>query len=183
MRILAATNKDLEREVREGRFREDLFYRLNVLPVRVPTLRERREDIPLFVEHYMNVFAAEMHRPVPVLDEEAARLLVQYDWPGNVRELKNVLQRLAFESDRVIGVAQVQTALGRRVRGTGAEEGFLVALPGEQAPLSWRQMERTVRERYFRYVREHSTSDADAAKKLGLAPPNYHRMCKELGIK
>ncbi|HEX9006631.1 MAG TPA: sigma-54 dependent transcriptional regulator, partial [Bacteroidota bacterium] len=182
VRIIAATNKDLEREVREQRFREDLFYRLNVLPVRVPSLKERREDIPRFIEHFLSLFAAEMHRPAPSLEPDAVRALLQYDWPGNIRELKNVLQRLVFENESVITKTQTETALGRRLRTPGPGEGFQVTLPPDGSLLAWRQMERMVREKYFRYVRQTSGSDADAAKKLGLAPPNYHRMCKELGL-
>lgn len=183
VRIIAATNKDLEREVNEGRFREDLFYRLNVLPVNVPALRERREDVPVLVNHFLEVFAGELNRAVPVLDPRAMTILAQHDWPGNVRELKNVVQRLIFDGTDVISESQASVAVGRRMRNAGQEGEFLVSLPHDAAPVAWRQMERMVREKYFRYVRDHSTSDADAAKKLGLAPPNYHRMCKELGLK
>ncbi|HTP52583.1 MAG TPA: sigma-54 dependent transcriptional regulator [Anaeromyxobacteraceae bacterium] len=94
-RILAATNRDLEREVKAGRFREDLFYRLNVIQIRLPALRERREDIPLFVDHFLGRFAAELGRDRPRLSAEAARLLQAHDWPGNLRELANVLERAA----------------------------------------------------------------------------------------
>jgi two-component system response regulator PilR (NtrC family) len=94
-RILAATNRDLEREVKAGGFREDLFYRLNVIQVRLPPLRERREDIPLFVDHFLERFAADLGRPKPRLSPEAMNLLLAYDWPGNLRELANVLERAA----------------------------------------------------------------------------------------
>ncbi len=183
VRIIAATNKDLFQEVERGRFREDLFYRLNVLPVRVPPLRERREDIRVLVTNFMLQFSAEMNRTSPAFDDEAMRLLEQQDWPGNVRELKNVLQRLAFDGGSVITAAQTEVALGKRVRGPADENRFLIDVqPGESIP-SWRQMEHLVREKYFRFIRDQSSSDAEAAKKLGLAPPNYHRMCKELGLK
>ncbi|MGA9119155.1 MAG: sigma-54 dependent transcriptional regulator [Bacteroidota bacterium] len=183
VRIIAATNKDLDQAVAQGRFREDLFYRLNVLPIRVPALRERREDIREFIRYFVQQFAEEMDREIPLFEEDALRLLEQQDWPGNVRELKNVVQRLAFEGEPTITAAQTEIALGKRVRQQSEEGRFLVDLPPEDAPLSWRQIEHMVRERYFRFIRDHSSSDADAAKKLGLAPPNYHRMCKELGIK
>jgi two-component system, NtrC family, response regulator AtoC len=182
VRIIAATNKDLEREVQLGRFREDLFYRLNVLHVPTPSLRDHREDIPLLIEHFMGTLSMEASRDVPPLDAEALHLLVRHDWPGNVRELRNVLQRLIFDNDGTIGAPQVERALGRRLQSPSGDGGFSITLD-DQGIVPWRQMERTVRERYFRYVRMQSSSNAEAAKKLGLAPPNYHRMCKELGIK
>jgi two-component system response regulator PilR (NtrC family) len=92
-RIIAATNRDLESEVKAGRFREDLFYRLNVIQIRMPPLRERRGDIPRFVEHFMTRFAREAGRPVPQLSPESARLLQAWDYPGNLRELANVIER------------------------------------------------------------------------------------------
>jgi two-component system response regulator PilR (NtrC family) len=92
-RILAATNRDLAAEVQAGRFREDLFYRLNVIQIRVPPLRERREDLALFVEHFLDRFSEEQGRPRVRLAAEAERALLGYDYPGNVRELANVLER------------------------------------------------------------------------------------------
>jgi len=93
VRVLAATARDLEGEVRSGRFREDLFYRLDVLRVRVPPLRERREDIPLLVDHFLASFAAALGKPVRELADDALAKLVAYPWPGNVRELENVIER------------------------------------------------------------------------------------------
>ena len=184
VRIIAATNKDLDREVEQKRFREDLYYRLNVLPIRVPSLKERRKDVRTLVEYFMAQFATELNRSKPpMFEEEALSMLEQQDWPGNVRELKNVLQRLTFDGSDIITAVQTAAALGKRVHGPVEDMRFLIDLPlGDRLP-PWREMEHTVRERYFRYIREQCSSDAEAAKKLGLAPPNYHRMCKELGIK
>jgi two-component system, NtrC family, response regulator PilR len=92
-RIIAATNRDLSEEVKAGRFREDLYYRLNVIQVKMPPLRERREDLPLFLDHFLDRFAAELGRPRPAVSPEAQRLLLAYGYPGNVRELANVLER------------------------------------------------------------------------------------------
>jgi two-component system response regulator PilR (NtrC family) len=92
-RIVAATNRDLAEEVRAGRFREDLFYRLNVIQIRTPPLRERREDLPIFLGHFLARFAAEQGRPPPRVSDEARRLLLAYGYPGNVRELSNVVER------------------------------------------------------------------------------------------
>ncbi|HSN16013.1 MAG TPA: sigma-54 dependent transcriptional regulator, partial [Anaeromyxobacteraceae bacterium] len=92
-RIVAATNRELEAEVAAGRFREDLFYRLNVIQLRIPPLRERREDLPLFIGRFLEQFCGELGRPRMSLSPEAERLLLAWRWPGNVRELQNVIER------------------------------------------------------------------------------------------
>jgi DNA-binding NtrC family response regulator len=94
VRIIAATNQDLEAMVEEKRFRQDLFYRLNVIPIVIPPLRERRTDIPLLIDHFLNRFNQSKHTEVVGLDDEARRLLTEYDWPGNIRELENMMERL-----------------------------------------------------------------------------------------
>src|SRR5688572_14403078 len=94
VRVLAATNKDLLSEIRAGRFREDLYFRLNVIPIFVPPLRDRQQDIPLLAEHFIALLAAEYGRRPKRLAPEAAARLQQYAWPGNVRELRNVIERL-----------------------------------------------------------------------------------------
>jgi two-component system, NtrC family, response regulator AtoC len=93
VRIIAATNRDLKKAVEDGRFREDLYYRLNVIPITLPPLRERREDIPLLVEHFLERLAVEMNRHVDGVSADAMRVLMTHPWPGNVRELRNVLER------------------------------------------------------------------------------------------
>ena len=92
-RVIAATNVDLEENVKAGRFREDLFYRLNVIQIRIPSLRERRQDIPLLAEHFVERIAHEMGKHVAGLSEGALKLLFEYNWPGNVRELENAIER------------------------------------------------------------------------------------------
>jgi DNA-binding NtrC family response regulator len=92
-RVIAATNVDLEENVKSGRFREDLFYRLNVIQIRIPSLRERRQDIPLLAEHFVERIAHEMGKHVAGLSEGALKLLFEYNWPGNVRELENAVER------------------------------------------------------------------------------------------
>src|SRR5258706_4652321 len=101
VRIVAATNQDLERGVREGRFREDLYYRLNVIPIALPPLRERRTDIPLLVEHFIAKYAGARKRAIT---DEALKILMGYDWPGNVRELESVIERalLRDDDDRIL---------------------------------------------------------------------------------
>jgi len=93
VRIIAATNKDFEKEIAEGRFREDLYYRLSVIPIQLPALRERREDIPLLARHFLERFRKSMEKPIEGLSPEAVRRLEVYDWPGNVRELENTMER------------------------------------------------------------------------------------------
>lgn len=93
VRIIAATNKDLEAMIRDGRFREDLYYRINVVPIYLPPLRERPEDIPQLVEHFFNIFRKECHAKVEFISKEALEALLGYRWPGNVRELKNIMER------------------------------------------------------------------------------------------
>lgn len=96
VRIISATNKDLAEEVKKGAFREDLFFRLNVIPIRVPALRERAEDIPALVDHFLDIFAAEYGQQKKEVSPEALKALQKYSWPGNIRELKNVLERLVI---------------------------------------------------------------------------------------
>jgi DNA-binding NtrC family response regulator len=93
VRVIAATNKDLAQEVQQGRFREDLYYRLNVIEIHLPPLRERREDIPLLAEHFVQRISSELGKDVNGISAEALKLLIAHDWPGNVRELENVIER------------------------------------------------------------------------------------------
>jgi DNA-binding NtrC family response regulator len=183
VRIIAATNKNLAQEVVDKRFREDLYYRLNVVPINVPSLKDRPEDIPLLVDHFLSIFSSDLGKAKHSIDEKAIEILQHYDWPGNVRELINVIQRLSIIAENVITASDVNNALislpgSNRKFGTRIMEFFN---SGEVLP--WREMENLLKSSYFTFVREQSDSDADAAKKLGLAPPNYHRMCKELGFK
>jgi two-component system nitrogen regulation response regulator NtrX len=98
VRVVAATNKELETEIEEGRFREDLFYRLNVVPIHVPPLRQRREDIPMLVRHFAEQMARSDRVAPRSFDEEAMRRLTSLPWPGNVRELRNTVERLMILS-------------------------------------------------------------------------------------
>lgn len=121
VRVIAATNKDLEKEIREGRFREDLFYRLNVFPIRVPALRERSEDIPALTDIFFNDFAAQNRCRPKRISPAGLQLLQQHPWPGNVRELKNLIERLAIKTEQeVIGLDAIQAAL--RPEGQPARE-------------------------------------------------------------
>jgi len=96
VRVVAATNQDLPVAIREKRFREDLYYRLNVIPIEVPPLRERREDVPLLMRHFLDTLNAEKGRGVTGFEEQALERLLAHDWPGNVRELENLIERLVI---------------------------------------------------------------------------------------
>jgi two-component system response regulator PilR (NtrC family) len=103
VRIIAATNKDLEEEIIEGRFREDLFYRLAVVPLRVPALRERKGDVPLLVKHFLKKYSERMEKDVQEISSYSMKVLMEYDYPGNVRELENIVERgVALESSNII---------------------------------------------------------------------------------
>jgi two-component system nitrogen regulation response regulator GlnG len=115
VRVIAATNQDLARAVKESRFREDLFHRLNVIRINTPPLRHRREDIPLLLEHYLAEAAAEMTTPAKTIDEEALEALQNYDWPGNVRQLVNASRRLTVTAPgQVITSQDIPEELGGR---------------------------------------------------------------------
>jgi two-component system response regulator PilR (NtrC family) len=103
IRVIAATNQDLTRLIAEGRFREDLYYRINVIPLTLPPLRERREDIPLLAEHFLAKYTEQMGKQIAAVSHDALQLLVAHDWPGNIRELENVIERaVALESTPTI---------------------------------------------------------------------------------
>jgi two-component system response regulator PilR (NtrC family) len=103
IRVIAATNQDLTRLVAEGRFREDLFYRINVIPIALPPLRDRREDIPLIADHFLTKYSEQMGKNISGISHRAMQLLAQYDWPGNIRELENVIERaVALEATPAI---------------------------------------------------------------------------------
>src|SRR6476661_2154561 len=105
VRVIAATNKEFEKEISEGRFREDLYYRLSVIPIQLPPLRERREDIPLLARHFLESFRKTMEKRIEGISPEAMRRLESYDWPGNVRELENTMERaVALESSSEISL-------------------------------------------------------------------------------
>jgi two-component system nitrogen regulation response regulator NtrX len=126
VRVIAATNKNLESEIGEGHFREDLYYRLNVVPVAVPPLRDRREDIPLLVQHFVSVLSAHDGMAPKTVTPDAVARLVAFDWPGNVRELRNTVERiLILAPGPRIGAADVDRLLGQRA-GDATSIGSLV---------------------------------------------------------
>jgi len=160
VRIVAATNIDVEEEVRQGRFREDLFYRLNVMTLEIPPLRRRRDDILLLADHYRRVFAAEMNKPIRGFTPEAEEILRSYDFPGNVRELKNLVERAVIycQSER-LNLVGLDSRRPLRPTLPGPDE------PGEEL-LPLREMEK----RYLKRVLEAAGQNKSrAAKILGIS--------------
>ncbi|MFH0990553.1 MAG: sigma-54 dependent transcriptional regulator [bacterium] len=181
VRIIAATNKNLASEISNGRFREDLYYRLNVIPIDVVPLRQRGSDIMLLFTYFVECFSIEMGVPPPSVDSKAQEILLKYKWPGNVRELRNVAQRLVLNSTDHIGVKEVSNPMILKNIVISKDAPFEELFTGQV--LTLREMEKAFRLKYFKYVRSISSSDTNAAEKLGIAPSNFYRMCKELGLK
>lgn len=182
VRIIAASNKILANEVMNNRFREDLYYRLNVVPLDIVPLRKRGEDIILLFDHFLEYFSRDMDVKKPDVDEKAKEILLNYKWPGNVRELRNIVQRLIINSNGIITAKDISNpAILRNHIVLKEETNFEDLYSGQVLPL--KDMEKIFRTKYFKYVRSISSSDSSAAEKLGMAPSNFYRMCKELGIK
>jgi two-component system, NtrC family, response regulator PilR len=150
VRVIAATNKDLEKAIASGEFREDLFYRLSVIPLHVPALRDRREDIPLLARHFLESFRNSMNKKIDGISPEAMRRLESYDWPGNVRELENTIERaVALESGQEISLA----VLPDRVAGNAlALSPVLGEQENVQIPAEGVDFERVIAETEKRYL-------------------------------
>jgi two-component system response regulator HupR/HoxA len=132
VRLLSASHRNLEEMVRQGEFREDLFYRINVLSVSLPALRDRREDIPLLAEHLLARAAREASRPAPMIPHEVMAALVGHDWPGNVRELENEMRRLVVLAQDDANLELLSPAIReRRSAGSAAQAQALVENPGD----------------------------------------------------
>ena len=129
VRLVVATNEDLEKAVQEGKFRADLFYRLNVFPVHIPALRERREDIPLLVEHFLAKYRAEYQKKVLGISDKARDALMEYHWPGNIRELENMIERgvILANNNQLIDIEELCPALGgqRAADSAVGKKGYL----------------------------------------------------------
>jgi len=173
-RLIAATNRDLEKEVEEGRFREDLYYRLKVVTLRIPPLRERQGDVPLLLEHYLTVACEEHGKPPLRFSIEALEALSRYPWPGNVRQLKNVLESIViFQRDEVIAA----TALPPEIREA-------TMLSGHQAPVQNlvgypRTMEDIERQAILETLRRTGGHRAEAARLLGIGLRTLQRKLKD----
>jgi len=172
VRVLAATNKDLEREMEEGRFRQDLFYRLNVIPLYVPPLRERKEDIPLLANHFIKEFSIKEGKLLQGITEGALEILMAHSWPGNVRELKNIIERLVIMSP-----SEFITADDIPVLLKGSEIPAPVATPIFTG--SFRKAKEVFEKIYLaRKLSEHEWNISKTAEAIGIERSNLHRKIK-----
>ena len=169
VRVVAATNKDLEREVREGRFRQDLYYRISVVPIEMPPLRERPGDVPLLIDHFLHRLGAADR----VVEELAIRALQRYRWPGNVRELENLIRRLiVLVPDTVIRLAHIPECYA-----PPSAPGDLIT------PGSFREAKETFERQYIETLLQRVRGNvAEAARQAGLGRPYFHEKLRKFGI-
>jgi two-component system nitrogen regulation response regulator NtrX len=174
VRVIAASNRDLAALIAEGRFREDLYYRLNVIPIEVPPLRARKEDIPALVEHFIGVFCRENGKPPRQLDGEALAYFLAYDWPGNVRELRNMVERLVIMAPRAtIGPEDLPPPLRPKD----------VAEATAAAPRSLREARDNFERAYIlAELRAHDWNMTRTAERLGIERSHLYRKIKAYGI-
>jgi two-component system nitrogen regulation response regulator NtrX len=188
VRVIAATNKDLARAVADGSFREDLYFRLNVIPMTLPPLRERPDDVPALVRHFSALYRARTGRAAPQWTDESVQLLVRHRWPGNVRELANIVERLAIlHSGQAVTGAEVREVLPRLdaaedgARGGGSTRAELPDLEGLDAPLS-ETLDAYERLLITRALSAAGGNVTEAARRLQTDRPNLYRRMKRLGI-
>ncbi len=178
VRVIAATNKNLHAEVEQGKFREDLYFRLNVIPLTAPPLRERREDIPALAEHFLKAYAEENGFLPKALSAEARDLLLQYDWPGNIRELKNLVERLSIMvSGDTIYPEDLPTIDGMSIpRQPGS-------FPDLGAGKTLRQVREAVERHYIAEALErHKGNVTRASNALGIERTNLHKKIKQYDL-
>ncbi|HET8542847.1 MAG TPA: sigma-54 dependent transcriptional regulator [Anaeromyxobacter sp.] len=181
VRVVAATNKDLEAEVREGNFREDLFFRLNVVPIRVPALRERLEDVPLLAERFFQLAARENGVRPKLVDAAVYERLGSYRWPGNVRELRNVCERMIIMSADRIGLADVPESVGPRAAAPPPAAGAADLSKYGEVPL--KELRDLVERDYIlKKLEEHDWNITQAAQALGVERTNLHKKIKQHGL-
>ena len=178
VRIIAATNADIDTSVQAGTFREDLYYRLNVITIHLPALRERTEDIPLLVRHFLALYAEENEKEVREIDPEAMALLLEYSWPGNVRELENVIERaVVLSRSEVLGVDLLPA---------GVRQPHSIATPAVVFPDGGVPLKEAVgdfeRQLIVQALRASDGVQKRAAELLSLKPTTLHEMMKRLNI-
>ncbi|MCX5745251.1 MAG: sigma-54 dependent transcriptional regulator [Proteobacteria bacterium] len=185
-RIVAATNRDLEAMVKDGSFREDLYFRLNVVPIHSPDLKDRADDVPLLVESFVRECCEENGLGYKPIDEPVFERLKQYDWPGNVRELRNVVERLVIMSDEVIREKDLPPYLGGprpTARSTAASASPTAIDLGRYAGKSLREFREEVESEFIRIrLAEFEWNISRTAQALGIERTNLHKKLRALGI-
>ncbi len=172
VRVIAATNRNLEEAIKDGTFRSDLYYRLNVISLMLPPLRERREDIPLLASHFAAKYGKKCKRPVNGISPEARACLVAYDWPGNVRELGNAIERAV-----VLGNTDV-------ILPDDLPENLLATTPTPPNLSNYHEAVLDMKKQYILRALEQTNGNyTEAAKHLGIHPTNLHRLIRTLGLK
>jgi len=190
VRVLAASNKDLLKEIEKGTFREDLYYRLNVVPIVVPPLRERKEDVPLLIRHFMKLHAEEQGLRTKEITPEAMQVFQQYEWPGNIRELRNLIERLMIMvPGTVIDTAQANMSLQIRPSGAAATVATSATAAPAINPLltqpydSLRDARNAFEKEYIaRKLREHHWNISRTAEDLKIERSHLHRKIKLLDV-
>ncbi|HET7276056.1 MAG TPA: helix-turn-helix domain-containing protein, partial [Longimicrobiaceae bacterium] len=173
VRIIAASNRDLEVEIRRGRFRSDLYYRLNVITLHLPPLKDRADDVPMLAEHFLQQFAGTRGKDAPTLSEEALKVLQGYDWPGNVRELENALERAAVLST---GGEIASSALPARLTSEAVRPLVSDRMPANP------QLE-VIERAYIHWVLgAENGNKTRAAEVLGIDPSTLYRKLMRYGI-
>jgi two-component system response regulator HydG len=178
VRVIAATNKDLNELISRGAFREDLYYRLNVVGMEIPTLRQRREDIPLLAQHFMETFSAKNRKEIKGFTPQAMEYLIKYDWPGNVRELMNaveravVLSRADYLAETDFPVIQ-STVAGNEVSQTRVQE------PGLAGDTSLEEIERAT---ILKTLEAVGGNKSETARRLGITRKTLHKKLKSYGV-
>jgi DNA-binding NtrC family response regulator len=181
VRIVTATNKDLEEEVKAGRFREDLYYRLNVVPIHLPPLRERREDIELLVRYFLLQFNEKLKKQITGLTPETLNALRAHSWPGNIRQLENVLERMVLMCEgNVLTVVDLPDELAPLISEKSPSED---ESSSSLKQIVRRQTQSLERELIEKALEETAGNVTRAAEKLGLSRKGLQLKMKELGLK
>ena len=182
VRVIAATHRDLREEAREGRFREDLFYRLHVFPVTLPPLRERPEDVPLLARHFLSKHARALRYERSGFEPEAMERLQGYPWPGNVRELENAVERaVAVSSGELIGTEDLPAETAGSPAKVSADPAALARLPYREAVSEGR--DRISRDYLVALLAEFGGNVTRAAERAGLERESLHRLLRRHGIR
>ena len=184
IRFVAATNRDLEKLMKEKLFREDLFYRLDVFRISLPPLRERKEDIPLLASYFLNLFSKSMHKEVKGFSTEALLLLKEYHWPGNVRELRNLVERLIIMNDETIASStQVSYALGDKIgKVTTAIPRTAEELKKIRREITQKILNEIENSFVIEALKRNNWNVTRAAEEVGLLRPNFHALMRKHNI-